>query len=403
MTLQKKKIWRWVPLCLLLCLFPCTCPAAPMEQEEAASEEQIRQELETGVREVLDGLDLSELEELYADAADLLGTADVRQAIEALTQNGLPGLDPQMLGRVLWRSFAGSMAESWNGVLQILAIVVLSGVFVQLRQGMGGEAAFLAEQAARMLCCVLAAHLLAQSVAEVQQAAGHLARAVEVLSPVLMLLLTAMGSLNAQAVLSPLMTALTGGVFELIRLVVIPMILAKGLLDLGSGVSGMWRLDGFSKCIASAVKWLLGVLFVVFLGVTALKGIAGASIDGVYFKTAKFTIDKMVPIVGGMFSDTLETLVACSLIVKNAVGILGEVAIAARMSLPLLRLIAQSLLLRFAGAAAGLFGGKEAAGLLSGLSESVTLLFAALLSMSLMAFLFVAVVMGAADRGMMLW
>ena len=226
---------------------------------------------------------------------------------------------------------------------------------------------------------------------------------MEVLSPVLMLLLTAMGSLNAQAVLSPLMTALTGGVFELIRLVVIPMILAKGLLDLGSGVSGMWRLDGFSKCIASAVKWLLGVLFVVFLGVTALKGIAGASIDGVYFKTAKFTIDKMVPIVGGMFSDSLETLVACSLIVKNAVGILGEVAIAARMSLPLLRLIAQSLLLRFAGAAAGLFGGKEAAGLLSGLSESVTLLFAALLSMSLMAFLFVAVVMGAADRGMMLW
>ena len=151
MTLQKKKIWRWIPLCLLLCLFPCACLAAPMEQEEAASEEQIRQELETGVREVLDGLDLSGLEELYADAADLLGTADVRQAIEALTQNGLPGLDPQMLGRVLWRSFAGSMAESWNGVLQILAIVVLSGVFVQLRQGMGGEAASLAEQAARML------------------------------------------------------------------------------------------------------------------------------------------------------------------------------------------------------------------------------------------------------------
>ena len=130
MTLQKKKIWRWVPLCLLLCLFPCACLAAPMGQEEAASEEQIRQELETGVREVLDGLDLSGLEELYADAADLLGTADVRQAIEALTQNGLPGLDPQMLGRALWRSFAGSMAESWNGVLQILAIVVLSGVFV---------------------------------------------------------------------------------------------------------------------------------------------------------------------------------------------------------------------------------------------------------------------------------
>ena len=72
MTLQKKKIWRWIPLCLLLCLFPCACLAAPMEQEEAASEEQIRQELETGVREGLDGLDLSGLEELYADAADLL-------------------------------------------------------------------------------------------------------------------------------------------------------------------------------------------------------------------------------------------------------------------------------------------------------------------------------------------
>ena len=402
MMRQRKNAWRWVALLLLFCLFPRACPAAPMEQEEAESEEQTRQELETRVGEVLDGLDLDGLEALYDDAADLLGAPDVRQALEELAQNGLDGLDPQTLWRTLWGSFASSMAEHWSGVLQILAIVLLSGIFVQLRQGMGGEAASMAEQAARMLCCVLAANLLAQSIAEVRSAAGHLAQAVEALSPVLMLLLTAMGSLNAQAVLSPLMTALTGGVFELIRLVVIPMILAKGLLDLGSGVSGMWRLDGFSKCIASAVKWLLGVLFVVFLGVTALKGIAGASIDGVYFKTAKFTIDKMVPIVGGMFSDTLETLVACSLIVKNAVGILGEIAIAARMSLPLLRLIAHSLLLRFAGAAAELFGGKEAAGLLSSLSESVTLLFAALLSMSLMAFLFVAVVMGAADRGMML-
>ena len=62
---------------------------------------------------------------------------------------------------------------------------------------------------------------------------------------------------------------------------------------------------------------------IVFLGVMAIKGLSGAAIDGITFKTAKYTIDKMVPVIGGMFSDSLDTLMACGLMVKNGVGIVG--------------------------------------------------------------------------------
>ncbi len=46
-----------------------------------------------------------------------------------------------------------------------------------------------------------------------------------------------------------------------------------------------------------------------------------ASIDGVAIRAAKYAVDNFVPVVGGMFSDTMDTLVGCTLIVKNALGV----------------------------------------------------------------------------------
>ena len=226
--------------------------------------------------------------------------------------------------------------------------------------------------------------------------------AIEDVTPVLTVLLTAMGSLQTSTVLSPLMAGLTGGTFHIVNKLVIPAILVKSILDLGIGMNSLIRLDGISKLIGSLVKWLLGILFVVFLGVTALKGIAGASLDGVYFKAAKFTIDKTVPIIGGMFSDTLDTLMACGAVVKNSVGIVGLLSMTMLLLAPLCGLMSYMFLMKIAAAAAGLFGGQGTSQMLERMSEAVKLLLAALLCMLLMAFIFFAVMMGTADAGLML-
>ena len=51
-------------------------------------------------------------------------------------------------------------------------------------------------------------------------------------------------------------------------------------------------------------------------------GRSAAAVDGVSIRTAKYAMDNFIPIVGGMFADTVDTLVGCSLIVQNAVGVM---------------------------------------------------------------------------------
>ena len=367
--------------------------AQQAEPEEESAELQIQQ--------LIDGLELEDMEQLYRWSEPLFEGKSLKESLMELSRYGLQNLSQEQILDVLWEGLKEGIAQYWRPVGQMLVIVLISGIFrhLQLQQD---SASAMADWMAYLLCCVLAAWILGECVGQVKSASVQMGEAIEDVTPVLTVLLTAMGSLQTSTVLSPLMAGLTGGTFHIVNKLVIPAILVKSILDLGTGLNSLIRLDGISKLIGSLVKWLLGILFVVFLGVTALKGIAGASLDGVYFKAGKFTIDKTVPIIGGMFSDTLDTLMACGAVVKNSVGIVGLLSMTMRLLAPLCGLMSYMFLMKIAAAAAGLFGGQGTSQMLERMSEAVKLLLAALLCMLLMAFIFFAVMMGTADAGLML-
>ena len=367
--------------------------AQQAEPEEESAELQIQQ--------LIDGLELEDMEQLYRWSEPLFEGKSLKESLMELSRCGLQNLSQEQILDVLWEGLKEGIAQYWRPVGQMLVIVLISGIFrhLQLQQD---SASAMADWMAYLLCCVLAAWILGECVGQVKSASVQMGEAIEDVTPVLTVLLTAMGSLQTSTVLSPLMAGLTGGTFHIVNKLVIPAILVKSILDLGTGMNSLIRLDGISKLIGSLVKWLLGILFVVFLGVTALKGIAGASLDGVYFKAAKFTIDKTVPIIGGMFSDTLDTLMACGAVVKNSVGIVGLLSMTMLLLAPLCGLMSYMFLMKIAAAAAGLFGGQGTSQMLERMSEAIKLLLAALLCMLLMAFIFFAVMMGTADAGLML-
>ena len=140
----------------------------------------------------------------------------------------------------------------------------------------------------------------------------------------------------------------------------------------------------------------------VFLGVSVMKGIAGASIDGIYFKTAKYTIDRTIPVIGGMFSDTLETIMACGLLVKNSVGFMGLFLLAGAMIAPLMDLFSCMMLFRAGAAVAQPFGEESAVGMLERMGKTAELAFLVVLTCMAMAFISIALLMGAADMSFMM-
>ena len=198
------------------------------------------------------------------------------------------------------------------------------------------------------------------------------------------------------------MAVLTGGIGLFIKNAILPMVLISGVMIMVSNISERVQIGKMAAFVKKIAGWSISVVFVVFLGVTALQGMAGSAIDGVTLRTAKFAIDKFVPIVGGMFSDTVDTLIGCSLVIKNGIGIVGTLMIAVSVLSPVLTIASLSLMMNLAAAIIEPFGEKRIYKCLSDISGVMTLLYVSILALGAMMFILVSLVVGASNVNIMM-
>lgn len=385
-----------VVLIVLLLVF---LPAAAWAENEQY-EEETRASIEQGIDDVLGELDLSALEELYGETS-LAEEISFSELMEDLTQNGFSAVSVEEILDRVFQEMGRAFRKNILRIAEIAVVLLVTGVLKQLPSD-GKGAAQIAAWTGYIVCCGIAVTILVGCFTEVKQALEVLFRIVEVLTPILLVLLTGMGGLTGSSVMSPVMAALTGSIFEIIEQAIFPMLVAGAVFSMASCISSAVRLDKLSDLLGSVVKWALGILFTVFIGICAMKGIAGASIDGVYFKTAKYTIDRMVPVIGGMFSDTLDTIMACSMLVKNSVGFMGLIILAAMMLRPILSLFSTMILFRAGAAVVQPFADGRAVMLMERLGKTAELAFIVVLTCVAMAFISIALLMGAADMSLMM-
>lgn len=69
------------------------------------------------------------------------------------------------------------------------------------------------------------------------------------------------------------------------------------------GNDGLKRIGGLLKWL---ITILLSVVLLAFVGYLNLSGVISGGADAATVKAAKFTISNMVPVVGGVISDTAE-------------------------------------------------------------------------------------------------
>ena len=67
-------------------------------------------------------------------------------------------------------------------------------------------------------------------------------------------------------------------------------------------------------------------------------------------RTAKYAMSNLIPVVGGLFADTVDTLVGSGLLVQGALGVTGLILIGSWAMTPLCQTLAAGLLYRLAAA-----------------------------------------------------
>ncbi|MCI4060653.1 stage III sporulation protein AE, partial [Bacillus cereus] len=65
--------------------------------------------------------------------------------------------------------------------------------------------------------------------------------------------------------------------------------------------------------------WIICIFLTILLGVLSVQGTATAVADGIAVKTAKYVTGNFIPVVGRMFTESADTVISASGVLKNTV------------------------------------------------------------------------------------
>ena len=102
--------------------------------------------------------------------------------------------------------------------------------------------------------------------------------------------------------------------------------------------------------------------------------------DGFAFRTAKFLTGTFVPLVGGKIADAMDVIVGGSVLIKNALGAFGMTAVAVMTAFPLVKLFSIFAVFRVATALVEPVTDPRLVQAMAGLSNSLALLLAGLIT-----------------------
>ena len=351
-----------------------------------------------GLAQVVGELDLEALEAAAGDVPWLEG--GVEELIGRLA-SGQAVLSAQEVLAWLMDEAAGVFGRSVWRITRLLvpALLVAAAEWITAPGGAAGKAARYAGLLMTMAFLIVD---LREHVALAEETIGRMSELMQAIFPVMVTLLAAVGGTASSAFYQPAVMAAAGSMTTLIRHVTLPFAVSVAVLTMAGSLSDGLRVSQMRRLLRQVAEWTLGFGFTVFIGVMTVQGVSAAAVDGVSIRTAKYAMDNFIPIVGGMFADTVDTLVGCSLIVQNAVGALGLMLLVGALALPLVRTALTMFLYRAASAFLQPIGESPLSRGMGDYAEVFSLLFIIQLSVGAMFLLLVAQLITVANLTVML-
>ncbi len=194
-------------------------------------------------------------------------------------------------------------------------------------------------------------------------------------TPVLITLLVSGGNITSGGIFQPLMLMIVEVSATIMKTVFIPMIFLSTILSIVSNISDKIHITRLTAMLKQITAWALGTIMTIFIAVVSLQGSLGAVIDGVTSKTAKFAIGTFIPVVGKTLADAADTVIGCTLLIKNAAGVAVMVGVLIICIVPLLKILALVALYKAASALVEPISEKRITNCISDVAGSMVYIF----------------------------
>lgn len=253
-----------------------------------------------------------------------------------------------------------------------------------------------------MVLIIIAINSFSVAIGYAKTAISSMIQFMIAIVPLLLTLLASMGNVTSVAILHPLIVFMIHSVGTAIYVFIFPLLFFSAVLHIVSSLSEKYKVTQLANLLRTISLSMLGVFVTVFLGVISIQGTAGAVRDGVAIRTAKYITGNFVPVVGRLFSDATETVIGASLLVKNAIGLVGVVILIMLCAFPAIKILTLAFIYNLSAAIMQPLGDSPIIACLQTIGKSLIYVFAALAAVSLMFFLALTIMITISNVSVML-
>lgn len=239
------------------------------------------------------------------------------------------------------------------------------------------------------------------AVTYVEEAIGTMTNFMVALLPLLLGLMATFGNVVSVSFFHPIIIFLINLSGVLVLKVVLPLLFIATILKIVSNISENYKVTNLANLFRSFSLGTLGIFLTIFLGVISVQGTASAIQDGVALKTAKFITGNFIPVVGRTFTDATDTILSASLILKNAIGVVGLIIVLFITLFPAIKIAAIAIIYKIAAAVLQPIGDGPVISTLNTISNYILFILASLLVVTLMFFLAIVIIVVASNLTML--
>ncbi len=378
---------------MILIILIILIPNVVFAETEEETEEEIMETTQ-------DKFNISEfINEAEKYTGDVLGDIDLNDMLN----NAIKGnIDNKTIYQKILKLLGSEVNSSLKILISVLVIIVIHGILKSVTDNLeNNDISKIIYFVQYILIVTLVMANFTEIIKLVKDTASDLVGFINLLLPLLLTLMVYTGSIATSTILQPIILFTINFIGNIIQDMLIPIMLIIVVFAIISKISDRVQIEKISKFLKSSVVWFLGIVLTVFVGIVSLEGTLSSSVDGITAKTAKAAVSSVIPVVGKILGDVVDSVLGCGVILKNAVGIIGVIIIIGICILPIIKIGTLSIIYSLASAIVEPIADGKIVKLLDEMSGVFKILLAILCTLSVLLIIGVTLVIKISNSGMM--
>ena len=311
-------------------------------------------------------------------------------------------VDNKELGNSILVKIGKETLSSIRTIGIIIIVIVIHSIMKSISEGLENKSvAQITYYVQYILIATLIMTNFADIITMVKDSINNLVQFANLLVPILMTLILTTGSIASVNVLQPILLFLITFIGNFINGILIPILLVSTAIGIVSKVSDRIPLDRLSKFLKSSIIWVLSVVLTLFVSLVSIEGSLSSSVDGITAKTTKAAVSSFIPVVGKILGDAVDTVIGCTSILKNAVGVIGVIVIIGICITPIIKLTLLMGTYYIGAAICQPIADEKIIKLLEQMGDTFKILLGILCSVSVMLIIGTTLVMKISNSGLM--